>query len=81
MDRLSEDYVIENGRVCHRIEPFCGDEEQLKQIVPAELAGPLEGLLTCLSEYRSTNHTAALIGLHKHAEEIDRVCKQLWRDA
>ena len=89
MDRLSEDYVIENGRVCHRIEPFCGDEEQLKQIVRAELAAPLERMLLTLSEIRAVrasfgkatlNERVVVERLEKDAAEIETACKAMWRD-
>ena len=75
---------------CWEVEPFTGDAEQLAQIAPKELVGPLESLLSTLQNIRNVrasfgkpclNTIVAVEELEKDAIAIEAACKQLWRDA
>ena len=75
---------------CHELEEFHGDAEQLRQVVPAELAEPLESLLHGLANIRRVrqsfgkeclNVIVAQQELEKDAIAIEKACAALWRDA
>lgn len=74
---------------CHEVPAFFGDEEQLRQIVPAELVEPLQSILSTLSEIRTVrasfgkptlNERVVVERLEKDAEAIEKACAVIWRD-
>jgi len=69
---------------------FTGLADDLKQIVPSELAEPLERMFLTLSEIKTVRASfgkphlrerVVVERLEGHAEEIYRACAALWRDA
>jgi len=88
---LGEGLVVVNGEPCHELEPFDPtNDDQLAQIVPAQLVDPLHALFSSLIHIRMVRHSfgencvnvrAAVEELERDAEEIYKACAALWRNA